>query len=295
MRDTAPDIVLLDMNLPVKDGWTTCREVREDPATADLRIIALTAHAMGEDRDRALEAGCDDFATKPIDFPELLAKIHALARKGRCHLSLSRRLYPVAAGDPVDLLAQRGHPLLGQLRANRKHECLPRVGIGPAAVHQSLACSWRNSASRSGCWPPCGKPRKNGSVRKTWARPTDNLNNIECRRAAGWRDPRSDPAPVRRPAGRPPISCCPPGRSSTATTTTVPGPHPYPAPDVPEFYDDDREKLLDTGRPPDLHLRPAGHHHRPHHRADRPHHGHRLLASVLLSSTSGLLPDPLHQ
>ncbi len=83
MRETAPDIVLLDMNLPVKDGWTACQEARQDPATADLRIIALTAHAMGEDRDRALEAGCDDFATKPIDFPELLEKINALAEKGR--------------------------------------------------------------------------------------------------------------------------------------------------------------------------------------------------------------------
>ncbi len=83
MRDTGPDIVLLDMNLPVKDGWTTCQEARQDPTTADLCIIALTAHAMGEDRDRALEAGCDDFATKPIDFPALVEKINAWAEKGR--------------------------------------------------------------------------------------------------------------------------------------------------------------------------------------------------------------------
>lgn len=81
MREVAPDIVLLDMNLPVKDGWTTCREAREDPALADTRIIALTAHAMGEDRERALEAGCDDYATKPVDFPALLDKINALAEK----------------------------------------------------------------------------------------------------------------------------------------------------------------------------------------------------------------------
>lgn len=81
MRETSPDIVLLDMNLPVKDGWTTCREAREDPALADTRIIALTAHAMGEDRERALEAGCDDYATKPIDFPALLAKIDEMAEK----------------------------------------------------------------------------------------------------------------------------------------------------------------------------------------------------------------------
>lgn len=78
MRESAPDVVLLDMNLPVKDGWTTCREAREDPGLAGLKIIALTAHAMGEDRDRAMEAGCDDYATKPVDFPDLLQKIEAL-------------------------------------------------------------------------------------------------------------------------------------------------------------------------------------------------------------------------
>lgn len=78
IRSAAPDVVLLDMNLPVKDGWTTCREVRADEATATTRIIALTAHAMGEDRNRAMEAGCDDYATKPVDFPDLLRKIESL-------------------------------------------------------------------------------------------------------------------------------------------------------------------------------------------------------------------------
>lgn len=81
MRATSPDIVLLDMNLPVKDGWTTCREARQDPVLADTRIIALTAHAMGEDRERAMEAGCDDYATKPIDFPDLLEKINTQAQQ----------------------------------------------------------------------------------------------------------------------------------------------------------------------------------------------------------------------
>ena len=82
IRAEHPDVVLLDMNLPIKDGWTTCREVREDARIADTRIIALTAHAMGEDRARALEAGCDDYATKPIDFPLLLEKIEQLANSG---------------------------------------------------------------------------------------------------------------------------------------------------------------------------------------------------------------------
>jgi CheY-like chemotaxis protein len=80
IRSDAPDVVLLDMSLPVKDGWTTCREVREDEAIADTRIIALTAHAMGEDRSRAMKAGCDEYATKPVDFPKLLEKIETLCR-----------------------------------------------------------------------------------------------------------------------------------------------------------------------------------------------------------------------
>ena len=79
IREEHPDVVLLDMNLPIKDGWTTCQEVRADPSIENTRIIALTAHAMGEDKIRALEAGCNDYATKPVDFPELLEKISQLA------------------------------------------------------------------------------------------------------------------------------------------------------------------------------------------------------------------------
>lgn len=82
IRSDEPDVVLLDMNLPVKDGWTACREVRDDPSIAATPIIALTAHAMGGDRSRALEAGCDDYATKPIDFPALLEKIDTLCADG---------------------------------------------------------------------------------------------------------------------------------------------------------------------------------------------------------------------
>ena len=67
------------MSLPIKDGWTTCREIREEDAIADTPIIALTAHVMGADRDKALAAGCDDYATKPVDFPQLLEKINALS------------------------------------------------------------------------------------------------------------------------------------------------------------------------------------------------------------------------
>lgn len=78
MRANAPDAVLLDMNLPVKDGWTVASEAKQDPALATIPIIALTAHAMEADRQKALSAGCDDYATKPIDFPALVAKLEAL-------------------------------------------------------------------------------------------------------------------------------------------------------------------------------------------------------------------------
>jgi len=77
MRQQQPTVVLMDMNLPIKDGWTACREAQQDTSIADIPIIALTAHAMEEDKHRALEAGCSDYATKPVDFPDLLAKIAA--------------------------------------------------------------------------------------------------------------------------------------------------------------------------------------------------------------------------
>lgn len=77
--DAQPDVVLLDMNLPLKDGWTAAREIRADARGKQLRIIALTAHAMSDDRVRALAAGCDDYETKPLDFARLLGKIAALA------------------------------------------------------------------------------------------------------------------------------------------------------------------------------------------------------------------------
>jgi DNA-binding response OmpR family regulator len=73
-----PDLVLLDMNLPLKDGWSAAREIRADARCQGIPIIALTAHAMSDDRSRALDAGCDDYETKPLDFARLLDKIAAL-------------------------------------------------------------------------------------------------------------------------------------------------------------------------------------------------------------------------
>ena len=74
----APDIVLMDMSLPILDGWEATRRLKADPSTNRIPVIALTAHAMSSDRDKALEAGCDDYDTKPIELPRLLEKIEAL-------------------------------------------------------------------------------------------------------------------------------------------------------------------------------------------------------------------------
>ena len=77
-RASMPDVLLLDMNLPVMDGWTVARTLKADAATAGIPILALTAHAMAGDRDRALAAGCDDYHPKPVDFSRLVTQIEAL-------------------------------------------------------------------------------------------------------------------------------------------------------------------------------------------------------------------------
>ena len=73
-----PDLILMDMSLPVVDGWEATRLIKADARTASIPIIALTAHAMAGDRDRAMNAGCDDYDTKPVEFARLTQKIGAL-------------------------------------------------------------------------------------------------------------------------------------------------------------------------------------------------------------------------
>ena len=73
-----PDLILMDMSLPIMNGWEATRAVRADAATEAIPVIALTAHSMPGDREKAMEAGCDDYDTKPVDLPRLLAKMAAL-------------------------------------------------------------------------------------------------------------------------------------------------------------------------------------------------------------------------
>jgi CheY-like chemotaxis protein len=78
----APDLILMDMSLPVIDGWEATRRIKAAPATAGIPVIALTAHAMASDRQKALDAGCDDYDTKPVELDRLLGKIDALLNAG---------------------------------------------------------------------------------------------------------------------------------------------------------------------------------------------------------------------
>jgi two-component system cell cycle response regulator DivK len=77
----APELILMDISLPVMDGWEAARKIKKSPITRSTPIIALTAHAMVGDREKSLEAGCDDYDTKPIDFQRLLKKMKTLIEK----------------------------------------------------------------------------------------------------------------------------------------------------------------------------------------------------------------------
>jgi two-component system, cell cycle response regulator DivK len=85
-RSEAPDLILMDMSLPVVDGWEATRQLKASPETEAIPIIALTAHAMSGDREKAMEAGCEDYDTKPIELPRLLDKMEALLGNQRAAL-----------------------------------------------------------------------------------------------------------------------------------------------------------------------------------------------------------------
>ena len=80
-RSESPDLILMDMSLPVVDGWEATRRIKADPATREIPVIALTAHAMAGDEEKARGAGCDDFDTKPVELTRLLSKLEALVKK----------------------------------------------------------------------------------------------------------------------------------------------------------------------------------------------------------------------
>lgn len=77
-REEKPDLILMDMSLPIIDGWEATRQIKSEPDIANIPVIALTAHAMSGDREKALEAGCNEYDTKPIDLERLLEKIESL-------------------------------------------------------------------------------------------------------------------------------------------------------------------------------------------------------------------------
>ena len=79
-RAEAPDLILMDMSLPILDGWEATRQLKAAPQTRGIPVIALTAHAMAGDREKALEAGCDDYDTKPVEFARLLGKMESALR-----------------------------------------------------------------------------------------------------------------------------------------------------------------------------------------------------------------------
>ena len=82
-RSALPDLILMDLGLPVLDGWEAAKRLKADPSTQGIPIIALSAHAMPGDRSQAMEAGCDEYDTKPVDWIRLWGKIQALAQKGQ--------------------------------------------------------------------------------------------------------------------------------------------------------------------------------------------------------------------
>jgi CheY-like chemotaxis protein len=112
-RSSSFDLILMDLSLPGIDGWEASRFLKADPTTWSVPIIALTAHAMNGDRERAIEAGCDDYDTKPIDFPRLMAKIEAILRRASPPMP-AQTLEPPAEEGP-DASSQLRHDLIAPL------------------------------------------------------------------------------------------------------------------------------------------------------------------------------------
>ena len=132
----APDLILMDINLPVLDGWEATRLIRAADGTRDIPIIALTAHALTSDRQKTLDAGCDDYHTKPVEFPRLLTQIESLLR-GRAAPAPAAD-GPLAPSGIAEYETRRGRPG----RSRGRFECWPAV--------ESTRCG---AAGRPVVWP----------------------------------------------------------------------------------------------------------------------------------------------
>jgi two-component system, cell cycle response regulator DivK len=99
-KSDRPDLILMDMNLPLLDGWEATRLIKKDPKAKNTPVIALTAHALTGDRDKALEAGCDDYHTKPVELPRLLEQIEAQLQKRAASLAAAASTAPGAKTAP---------------------------------------------------------------------------------------------------------------------------------------------------------------------------------------------------
>jgi CheY-like chemotaxis protein len=163
-RSEAPALILMDMSLPGLDGWDATRQIKAAPETRAIPVIALTAHAMSGDREKAIAAGCDDFDTKPVDLARLLEKIEALLGRPPAREHRSRRAAPSRAAHAAQSHhrlyrdAPRGARRRGQARAGHRACCAAcRCPPAPRAAQRGAGAGTDGTARprrRAGAWPP---------------------------------------------------------------------------------------------------------------------------------------------